>query len=916
MLINDQSVPVATEADLVNANRTLIQTPEGTKQAPGDIFAPNSVQNNLAGMELLGFSPNAGMSLSGGVGSTVDDYAHQSNGNYYYETECLAGDAFLIVGVGGVGLRLWAFLDSSRKILSVADSNASAASGVVVRAQSNGFLCVNCNSSSGKVFKLASNVTENTDKNFVRDYAELARIDILNVASGSINTNVGFGNVVTLTPSSSTTYVNQVVDVNKGDRFFVSGVCGTNPRLWAFVDSSNKIVSVYTGNETGGVTESEIDAPFDGKLIVNFAKAYPCTLAKIDLSAYIAKREKSLQEIIKRVDDVSAVELTNWGINSSYNTSGAVGSVVTMSPTQSNTCKSLVTGCKAGDKFIVKGTGATNPRLWCFVDSSNKILSHSDSEASAPDGIELTAPADGKLIVNIKNTSSVYKVISLISDRVYPVLSKTVDDCKTLALVQKNDWVNECYIKTNLSYGATVSLTPVTSTNYRHMVVNCKAGDAVYVKANGGEAPRSWTYINSSNEIVSAILNAVAQSELIKIYAPVDGKLIVNDNINTPMGLVLVSDASAKQAMEANLDERVAAIENELPPNTVFEIGHELPNVASYIEGFDYSTSALEKTILEQVYTAFDSLVSDYPDYVSKVDAAEEAGIEYPEYANGYDGVPAYKMYMYKFVSSFVGAGNENGVNPKKKLFIIAGQHGDETAAPANAYIFAKKLCEASDDNFFKLRTCYDVYIIPCVNGFGLHKLTRVNGNGVDLNRNYPIEHWHVTGTPGDSNYSGASAGSEFETQVVCSIFESLSPNIAIDHHNYSDDSGGQFYMTSSQKFMTKIAHQFLEDCSFTFIKDLPEYFGTAYQLFKKNVTTNLPASVANPNDATAARWFFENGAECGMTVEMSRCINYYGGTAVSTGQGKDLYGASTFSVGQYTLAGILFKVAGYIIGR
>ena len=122
--------------------------------------------------------------------------------------------------------------------------------------------------------------------------------------------------------------------------------------------------------------------------------------------------------------------------------------------------------------------------------------------------------------------------------------------------------------------------------------------------------------------------------------------------------------------------------------------------------------------------------------------------------------------------------------------------------------------------------------------------------------------------------------------------------------------------MTGFQKFLPKIAHQFLEDCSFAFIKNLPEYFGTAYQLFKKNVTTNLPASVANPNDATAQMWFTENGAECGMTVEMSRCINYYGGTAVSAGQGKDVYGATTFSIGQYTLSGILFKIVGYLCAK
>jgi hypothetical protein len=113
-----------------------------------------------------------------------------------------------------------------------------------------------------------------------------------------------------------------------------------------------------------------------------------------------------------------------------------------------------------------------------------------------------------------------------------------------------------------------------------------------------------------------------------------------------------------------------------------------------------------------------------------------------------------------------------------------------------------------------------------------------------------------------------------------------------------------------------KIGYQFLEDCSFTFIKDLPEYFGTAYKLFKLNTASGMPARLAGRTDATADVWFEEAGAKCCMTVEISRCINYYGGVAVSVGQGKDLYGNDTFAVGQFTLAGILFKAAGYLCAK
>ncbi len=892
----------------------------GSRKMSKDTLLKETAQNaqkwNIgAAEELFIFRTNVGVATSSGVGYTAGTYGVQVNGRCQAIVPCKAGDAFIVEGVGTDSYRLWAFTDENREIVSVSVAHLDGSDGVLLHASVDGFLYVNCSSTLYHLYKIAQKITENSSADFESEYAKFAKHDITSVTANYINTNVNLGASVSLTPASSTTFFHQVIDCNAGDRFFVFGICGNAPRLWAFIDSNGNLVSRYTGGE-GTAVEVEIDAPVNGKLIVNFSKNAPYGIAKIDVDAAVSDKEtekKVVNACVENVSNLSKSRLNNWNINGYISTNAASGTSISLQPLESNyLC--LVADCNKGDEFVVVGAGGSSARLWCFVDGENKIVAQSSAGLTTATGVKITAPANGKLIVN--TAPNVAKdVIAIKSSGLYGELNALKDDVEKLSLVDVGTWVDRSYIKTNLSYGASVSLTPVAYDGYRHKVIDCVAGDVVYLRAGGGDAPRSWAYVDSNNNLVSRILSGAVQSSTLVFTAPCAGKLIVNDSYKD-YAFTRSANASAKYDNELALEQRVSDIEDKLPPNTIFEIKNELPYVSSYVADFDYSTTAQEKTILEQVYSAFDSLVTDYPDYVSRVDAAAEAGISYPEYANGYDGVPAYKVYMYKFESSFVGAGNENGVNPKKKLFIIAGQHGDETAAPANAYIFAKKLCEASEENFFKLRTCYDVYIIPCVNGFGLHKLTRVNGNGVDLNRNYPIEQWHVTGQPGDSNYSGPSAGSEFETQVVCAMFNELQPDMAIDHHNYSDDLGGQFYMTGRQMYLMKIGYQFLEDCSFTFIKDLPEYFGTAYKLFKRNTASGMPAKLAGRTDATADVWFEETGASCCMTVEMSRCINYYGGQPVATGQGKDLYGNDAFAVGQFTLAGILFKAAGYICAK
>ena len=92
-------------------------------------------------------------------------------------------------------------------------------------------------------------------------------------SNGYITTNVGIGNTVANTKTTNSNWDNIVANCNGGDIFTITGVGGWGaPRLWAFVDSSNKLLGVAEGG--ANETDKVIIAPsLSKKIIVNFDKS-------------------------------------------------------------------------------------------------------------------------------------------------------------------------------------------------------------------------------------------------------------------------------------------------------------------------------------------------------------------------------------------------------------------------------------------------------------------------------------------------------------------------------------------------------------------------------------------------------------------------------------------------------------------
>lgn len=371
------------------------------------------------------------------------------------------------------------------------------------------------------------------------------------------------------------------------------------------------------------------------------------------------------------------------------------------------------------------------------------------------------------------------------------------------------------------------------------------------------------------------------------------------------------------------MGEDVDKMKGQLPPLVKFDIDHNMRDVSALMEKVDYSTSEKRKTILEQVYSLFDALVSAYPKFVTKSDVAETLGLSYPTYANGVSGsntyadTPAYKTYMYKFSYTNAYLGNSN-YNKKKKLLITSGVHGNEIAAPFNTYLFAKQLCDGftEDANFFKIRSAFDIYIIPCVNGYGMYHATRGNANKVNINRNFPVKRWKVGGadtmdSANGCNYTGASAGSEFETQLITGITASIVPDMAIDHHNYGGEQNWQFYTDVNEQRFLRLAYQSLADCSFAFKKNYPQYFGTDFAMVV-NKSGTAPGVLLSTDSGTLSRWWYEYGIPFDATIEISHSINFKNG--VYTSAEEQYLNADVFSVGEYTLRSQLWRYCQWLM--
>ena len=105
-------------------------------------------------------------------------------------------------------------------------------------------------------------------------------------------------------------------------------------------------------------------------------------------------------------------------------------------------------------------------------------------------------------------------------------------------------------------------------------------------------------------------------------------------------------------------------------------------------------------------------------------------------------------------------------------VLVVGVIHGNENAG----------LAVLDDLRTMPLQPGVDLWLMDAMNPDGLANDARHNGNGVDLNRNFPHD-WTQVAVPGDWEYSGTGPASEPETQAFMAFADRIRPALTLWYH-------------------------------------------------------------------------------------------------------------------------------------
>lgn len=401
------------------------------------------------------------------------------------------------------------------------------------------------------------------------------------------NTNISFidgrylGTDSTNIASSATNLSNWKyvkLTVKKGDKFLIKGDGGSTPRLWAFSDTSNKIIT-RANAETNYANYTEITAGQDGYLVVNFDKNASPTgdLIPISWVSGFLSRANIYPSISSSGNTVA---ITVGGVTSSYVTvpyataAGSAGSAYTVSSfTQVAGSPARYVWMSHSDNG---GNAGYHPNL-TFDPSTSTLSTYNLSAANI-----IVGDSGGllwnsgswwqRLVVNDTGDTSLWTFKFQQSEGQsgsswtdYFTIYKTdayVGSNKVLHEGNYHDYLKHITFKDGYWYTPAVGgkhSSYNSTTSWKSVKVAVKSGDVFYIKGRGGYDPDLYAWTNTSEVVQSVSGDAVSwEGSYHTITAPCDGFLYANFNAGYAYGLIPES-WNPGYIHEGNIDSQTVA---------------------------------------------------------------------------------------------------------------------------------------------------------------------------------------------------------------------------------------------------------------------------------------------------------------------------------------------------------------------
>ena len=205
-----------------------------------------------------------------------------------------------------------------------------------------------------------------------------------------------------------------------------------------------------------------------------------------------------------------------------------------------------------------------------------------------------------------------------------------------------------------------------------------------------------------------------------------------------------------------------------------------IPKNANELRGVDAFTAddnVYDASTESTVISMYETLRSMYPDLITR-QQMQDSGTTLYEYT--------ITTGNYNKYTSSQAKRDENPAIAKPVVLLTAGMHGNEHGAVMALYTLVKRMCE-QDYRLMDILNYVTLKIIPIVSPSAFDNNTRLNANGVNINRNFNYN-WQPA-APGDNpdNYPGAAAADQPETRIVQAWLDAnTSAVMYIDCHNSS----------------------------------------------------------------------------------------------------------------------------------